>query len=443
MRILQVVHDFLPNAIGGTEIYTYALSKELSKHHEVYLFFKDTKINENNFIKKGYFDGLPFLSVNPNKYFKNFPYFNLIKHSSYFFGNNKKIDDIFKDLIEEFKPDIIHFQHLIGFSPNLIKIAHEKKIPIVFTVHDYWLLCPKAHLIDNNLNICNIARDKFKCIKCLWNDGLYKFKKIKINHPKTYIEILKNLAKIILNYLKRPYLIFYIFYIRPRAIHEIIKKSDLFISPSYKLKNKLIEYGILKNKLIYLDLGIDDINFNNVKKTISKKIRFAFIGPVVSYKGIQVLLNAFDNIKDATLDIYGPVINSKFKKFIKNKSIKFKGKFNHQELVEIFSNIDILIVPSICMENSPLVVREAFATKTPVVASDIGGLSEMVQNGKTGLLFKVGDSRDLFEKIRYFIDNPSEIKRMSREIKSIKTIKENASEIDVIYRHLIYENSNK
>ena len=95
------------------------------------------------------------------------------------------------------------------------------------------------------------------------------------------------------------------------------------------------------------------------------------------------------------------------------------------------------------MENSPLNIREAFMSKTPVIASDIGGLSEMIQDGETGLLFKVGDSRDLFKKIRYFIDNPIEIERMSKKIKKVKTIEENAKEMEAIYRELILKNSSK
>jgi len=82
-------------------------------------------------------------------------------------------------------------------------------------------------------------------------------------------------------------------------------------------------------------------------------------------------------------------------------------------------------------------------SKTPVIASDIGGLSEMVQDGETGLLFKAGDSRDLFKKIRYFIDNPIEIERMSKKIKKVKTIEENAKEMEAIYRELILKNSSK
>jgi glycosyltransferase involved in cell wall biosynthesis len=133
-------------------------------------------------------------------------------------------------------------------------------------------------------------------------------------------------------------------------------------------------------------LGIDNTIFNNIKKTQSKRIKFAVIWSVVFVKGVRILIDAFKGIEDATLDLYGPVgedIKSKVIKFIKNKNIQFKGKFNYQEIKDIFSNIDILIVPSICVENSPLVIREAFATKTPIIASDIGGLSEMIQDGET------------------------------------------------------------
>lgn len=437
MRILQVVHDFLPNATGGTEIYTYTLSKELSKNHEVYLFFRDTAIDKG--FKKGEFDGLPFLAINPGKYLKKSIYFNLIKSRIYFTNNNEQINKLFKELISEFKPDVIHFQHLIGLSMNLVDIAYKYKIPIVFTMHDYWFLCPKAHLINNNNVLC--AKDnKYRCINCLCDQELYKLKKIELFQPNTYIEFPKNLAKIVLNFFIRLYTIYYIFYFRPKMIHDIIKKVDVFIAPSKKLKSKLIENGVQARKVFHIDSGITNSYLKNIQKTKSKKIRFAFIGSVSVHKGIEILINTFNDIKDASLDIYGFVSEEnkkRYLKLIKNKHIHFMNSFKYNEIGNIFSKTDILIVPSICMENSPLTIREAFMSKTPVIASDIGGLSEMIQDGETGLLFKAGDSRDLFRNIRYFIDNPIEVERMSKKIKKVKTIEENAKEMETIYRNLI------
>lgn len=206
------------------------------------------------------------------------------------------------------------------------------------------------------------------------------------------------------------------------------------------MKNKLIEIGIPRDKIIYIDLGINNSNLKNIQKAKSKQIRFAFIGSTSIHKGIQILIDGFNNIKDASLDIYGFISEENRKKYIKlikNRNINFRGSFKYNEAWKIFAKVDILIVPSICMENSPLTIKEAFSSRTPVIASNVGGLSEMVEDGKTGLLFKMGDSKDLFEKIRYFIDNSSEIERMGKEIHRVKTIDKHAIEMDNIYRNLL------
>jgi len=440
MKILHVIHDFLPGAVGGTEIYTYSLCKELSKRNEVYLFFGDSEIDKQEFIKTGCYDDLAFMSINPIQYTGHFAYLNLLKFGGFFTCLNKKVDKAFNTLINEFRPDIIHFQHLLGLPTNLVNIADLANIPMVFTAHDYWLLCPNAHLIDNNLRACTAINNKSRCVKCLRSSRLYGFEKIKISQPKTYIELPKNLIKPILNYLSILYNYIYIYYFRPKAILKIIKKIDLFITPSHRLYDKLVEGGVPGDKIVYIGLGIANVIKSDFQKTSSKQLRFAFIGPLVPSKGIHILIEAFNNIEKASLDIYGPLwedTKRRYMKLIANKNIKLRGEFKNEEVQKIFYNIDILIVPSICIENSPLTIREAFAAKTPVIASNIGGLPEMIQDGKNGLLFKTGDPKDLFKKIKYLIENPSDIKRMSNEIRQVKTIEESAIEMEAIYNNLI------
>ncbi|MCK4734302.1 MAG: glycosyltransferase [Methanophagales archaeon] len=440
MRILQVVHGIQSPGVGGSEIYTYSLCKELSKRNDVHLFFSDSGIGHGKFVERGYYNDLAFTSVNPRQYAGHFSYLNSFKSGGYVTCKNKKVDKAFKIVIEEFRPDIIHFQHLINLSTNLVNIASQANIPMIFSTHDYWLLCPKAHLIDNNLNACMGVDNKFKCVNCLWRSRLSRFNKIKLTQPKTYIELPKNLKMIVWYPLALLHTIPFVFYIRPKAIRAIIEKIDLFIVPTYRMYDKLVGRGVPRDKVVRLGFGIPDAVSENIQKVPSKPIRFAFVGSLVPSKGIHVLIEAFNNIEKATLDIYGPLGEDTKRwctKLIKNDNIKTKGKFKHEAVREVFSEIDILIVPSICMDNFPLVVKEAFATKTLVIASNIGGLPEMVQDGKTGLLFKVGDPKDLFRKIEYFIDNPSEVNRMSCEIGSVKTIEENAIEIENGYRDII------
>jgi glycosyltransferase involved in cell wall biosynthesis len=101
------------------------------------------------------------------------------------------------------------------------------------------------------------------------------------------------------------------------------------------------------------------------------------------------------------------------------------------------AEIDVLVVPSIWHENSPLTIHEAFLAKTPVIASNIGGMAELIQDEVNGLLFKVGDVADLREKITMIVQHPDLISKLSANIGPVKTIEENAVEIEQIYGDLI------
>ncbi len=113
------------------------------------------------------------------------------------------------------------------------------------------------------------------------------------------------------------------------------------------------------------------------------------------------------------------------------------GGFDNREVANIFREIDVLIVPSVWQENSPLVIQEAFASRTPVIASDIGGIPELIQDGGNGLLFQAGNINSLYEKIKSVIDNPQLLSELRQNIEPPRDIKVNALEIEEIYRRYI------
>lgn len=113
------------------------------------------------------------------------------------------------------------------------------------------------------------------------------------------------------------------------------------------------------------------------------------------------------------------------------------GHFNNNMISKIFSEIDILIVPSIWPENSPLVIQEAFLARTPVIASDIGGVPELITHNVNGLLFRANDSADLYNKVELIINNPDYVENLRQNISAVKTIEENAEELEKIYSRLI------
>jgi len=454
MRILQVVHSlpFLNQA--GTEVHTYNLSLELSKTHEVYIFSRvcNTKQKEYEVTKQN-MNGVRVYLINNT--FKNCNSFEM-------YYENEMIDKRFAEILYEIKPDVVHIQHLVFLSIGLIKIIRDRGIPVVFTLHDYWLICPKWHVLKNDSTPCEkVFSGNFdqECLSCL-SEILH----IKRGVKRVYLLSKWLLPNFALSWLKNIYFLctqrisgnnkgIDKLKERTRKINAFLNSIDFFITPSEYLKNNFIGFGISREKIRLSQNGLNSELFKGIQKVRTNKIRFAFIGTILPAKGLHILIESFNRIKkrDAELKIYGrlyPYVGfeyypSHLKKIIKNKNIKLMGEFNYFEIAKIFSQIDILVVPSVWYENSPLVIKEAFLSNTPVIASRIGGIPELVNDGANGLLFKPQDADDLQEKIQYIIDNPDIIEKFKKNIPKVKNIEDNATEVEDVYNKLIAQKESK
>ena len=115
--------------------------------------------------------------------------------------------------------------------------------------------------------------------------------------------------------------------------------------------------------------------------------------------------------------------------------ILFCGRFENDRIAKILSEIDVLVVPSLWYENSPLTIHEAFLARVPVVAAGLGGMAEFVQDGANGLHFEFGSSEDLYRKLTMLERDRSLIARLDR-FPAVKTIQENAVELEHLYETL-------
>jgi glycosyltransferase involved in cell wall biosynthesis len=155
-------------------------------------------------------------------------------------------------------------------------------------------------------------------------------------------------------------------------------------------------------------------------------------------------VDAFDRlpIGKAELFIYGdPTVSPAYYESVKQQTrhpdIKFMGLFQNDRIAEVMSGIDALVIPSIWPENSPLTIHEAFLAGVPVIASRIGGIPELVHHERNGLLFETGSAADLQAKMEYLVNNPHLLQTFARNIGRIKSIEENAEELEGIYKRLI------
>jgi glycosyltransferase involved in cell wall biosynthesis len=146
---------------------------------------------------------------------------------------------------------------------------------------------------------------------------------------------------------------------------------------------------------------------------------------------------------DATLDIYGNL--ERFKPFVEDLRalaggdgrIDFAGPFAREEVGNVLSGMDVLVVPSRWYENGPGVIFEAFAAGIPVVATNLGGMSEFVRHERDGLLFGLEDHGGLARQLRRLVEEPGLLERLRAGIEPVKTVQENVDELEVMYGGLL------
>lgn len=396
LKILVVIHGFPPYYTAGSEIYAYNKCLELSKKHEVIVFTRiEDEFQEAYTLTKSVENEITIIRVNK-------PSRDYTFRSKY---QDFRMVEIFKKCIEKFRPDIVHINHLSHLTTLIIDLLEEYKIPIVFTLHDFWMMCIRGQLITDNYHLCTGPIIE-KCKKCNMKYFSSEW------HAKQEIQ----------RWLK--------------MLSRVNKKVNLFIAPSRFLRNMYMNFGIPENKIIYMDYGFDKDLINGIQKIQSSKIRFGFLGRIIPVKGVSLLIDAFNEVdhSKAELNFYGrrPSSLIYLKKRCKNSSIYFRGGYNYKDITKILSNIDVLVVPSIWFENSPLVIHEAFLAKIPVITNNLGGMAELVTHEKNGLLAEPGNVKDLIEKMNLFIENSNLLDKYSQET-YVRSIQEDVEEIEKLY----------
>lgn len=393
MKVLKVIHGFPPDYMAGSEVYSYHLVKELTRQNiETFVFTRvENEFDDNYKIYNEIFEEIKIQRVNKPK--RDYLY------EDKFYDDD--MDRIFKEYLLSINPDVVHFGHLSHLSTNLIRIVKEFNIPIVYTIHDFWLYCVKGQLINKDGNICE-GPSIANCTEC--SNYITNSKQVEssINHMK-----------------------------------NIIGLVDVFISPSHTLKDFFIFQGLDESKIKYLKYGFETqkIDYNKKKFTKESKINFGFMGRVIPTKGIKVLVDTFKNLSNEKLSIYGSI--GAQKRFLETENIVFKGSYNNNNINQVLNDIDVLIVPSIWYENAPLVIQEAFLAGIPVITSDIGGMSELVKDGINGFTFQTGSSKALEETIVKISNNPILLNDLADSRNCVVDIKDDAMEIINIYKELL------
>ena len=180
-------------------------------------------------------------------------------------------------------------------------------------------------------------------------------------------------------------------------------------------------------------------------KTPSPSLRVGYMGQITWHKGIHVLLEAARRMPDAPVivRVYGdtapfPEYTARLRHLIaEDKRLQLAGLYDRQELSRILQELDVIVVPSLWYENSPNVILEALACRTPVIASNLGGMAELIQHGRNGLLFEAGNASDLAAQLGRLVEEPGLLDALRRGTGPVRSMDEEISELVGIYERAV------
>jgi glycosyltransferase involved in cell wall biosynthesis len=445
MKILQVSHGLPPKENAGVELYTLHLSKALSQlGHQVHILCREADPRREELsLFKDQIDGLRVTrAVNNLK--------NLSSARAYY--DNSHFDQAFSKILKEEKPDLVHFQHLFGLSASLIRIAEEEGYPVVFTLHDFFLLCHRIHLLKADQRLCPGPLYGLECASCLGcsphpqDFRTQLFLKMRGWLPFPVIKWTKRFF-IPSQYLgDRGYEVFH----RYRYIYEILKKPDLILVPSQFVRKFFLKYySYIEPKMRVVPLGIPPIKIGvlpqNSTRTPNGKIHFCYFGNILPLKGLHILIQAFKGLPEgrATLAIYGSrtswneVYYDRLMQQASGHSVDFRGPFQRENLSEAIKDQDVVVLASICPESFSFVIREANELGLPVIASRIGAIPEALRDGVNGFLFEPGNVGDLRDCMLRFIQEPELIQKMALKMPKTKSMEDHALELVEAYKGIL------
>ena len=385
MNILQINNHFYKKG-GADTVFLNTVALLEAHGHAVCTLSRKTDKDQTH-------TGQDFFIQTPELRFATF--YNKIKYFRSFFYNKESVR-VLQRIIAECKPDVAHI-HLLynGISPSVLPVLKENKIPVVMSVHDYRLICPNYWMLDKNGNICEKCIDKqyFHCaLKCCSDTFLNS---LMLSLEAYYREEINPL-----DYVNR------------------------FIFPSRFALGKFAQFNpVFAEKAEILG------NFSNhISDNISEKGKyFLYAGRLSREKGLPTLLDAVKDLPEIKLKVAGAASSDSqgeepLAQYFHRKScastsslsgglggaIDFTGFKTGKDFDDLIKNATFVIVPSECYENNPMIAIEAMSAGKPVIGSRIGGIAELIEDGKTGFLFEPKNKNDLrktLKKAHYLSDN--------------------------------------
>lgn len=454
-RLLHVVHDFLPRYRAGVEIYAAALCRELARRHHVTVLTTDyDPAAPHGELSWRLYGGLPVVEIRNNWEGGTFD-------ASY---RSDVINGRIEQVLETVQPHVVHVHTLLNLSLDLPALARRRGMKVVTTLHDYTLVCPSGgqRLHRAESHVCHDI-DVRRCARCfpqtvfhtkltvgriLRRGGVDAVRRLASSLRRRMPAVTRALAaraahaapvNVAASDIER----------RLVAARSAMENTELFVAPSASIADEYRRLGVDSGRITVADYGFPAPAMRRLQMaTTDGPLRVGYVGSLVWHKGVHVLAAAVQQLRQAQvevrLQVHGdpaqdPEYVESLRAAVSGASLEFRGPFEAAQRAEVYGHLDVLVVPSLWLENSPLVIHEALMAGVVVIGSDIGGVPGLIRHDVNGLLVKPGSVDALAAALQRLATDRELLDRLRRSPHHIKSIEDDAAEWERRYAAVMAE----
>lgn len=384
MRVLLVSHGYPPIGVAGVERLTAQLAAELrGRGHEVTVFTRQPGETPPTLaLRREIRDGIPvYVAIGGGSTFGRYP------------GHEARMEGIFERLLVELTPDVVLCTHLLHHSPGYVEVAHRWGVPIVLELHDFFMQCPRVHLMRRSGELCRGPEAGRACAIHCFGDQ----EKPDLRWP-----------------------------LRSRAFADALEAADEVTAPSPYVVDAFAHLRGEQRPIRVVENAVARMGpMLRPERPPGHPLRLASVGITVKHKGFQVVVDAIrqSRIPHIAYTVFGvalPPLSHRLHEMADHApglQLKLAGGYEPRFLPVLLAEVDIVIVPSIVAETYSIVAREAFANGIPVIASNIGALPEAIRPEENGWLVEPGDAAGLATLL---VELSSDQERLRRATEGIR-----------------------
>ena len=434
MKVLHVPFCFHPDAVGGTEIYVESLALwQRRQGMEVEVAAPAAK--ERSYIHGG-LDVHRFATGAPDL-------------RDFYGEGDGEAAASFGRIVERSAPDVVHLHAWTsGVSLRLARASKNLGVPVVFTYHTPTVSCVRGTLLRWGAEICEGNLETAPCAACMLEGkgvNLAVSRVLGGIPPAVGERIGKaGLAGGVWTALRASELI----ELRRGAFRALLSEADHLVAVCEWVRDLLLRNHADPAKLTLSRQGLREPvqSMEPRPRNRNGEIRIAFLGRVSPVKGIGILLDAMGRVSDARLklDVYGVVQDEEGRRLLEtfsrrrpaDRRIRFLPAVAAGDVVPALAAYDLLAVPSQWLETGPLVVYEAFAAGVPVLGSRLGGIAELVEHQRNGLLVEPASTEAWARALRRLLEEPGLLARLRSGVPLVRNMRTAAEEMEAIYAGL-------